>query len=243
MGSIRKDEEIIIGIHQPNFLPWLGYFYKITKSDIFVLLDNVQYTKNSFINRNKIKTSQGDHWLTVPVSFKFGDLIKDVTIDNNIDWRKKHLKTFELNYKKAPHFDEIYNFLERVYYKKEWIFLADFNIELIVEICCFLDMNKKFIKASSLNILGKSTDLLINIVKNLNGDIYLSGKGGQQYQDESKFNKENIKLIYSDFKHPVYRQLWGEFIENLSIIDILFNLGKESKIFLTKVDVTRVEDV
>ena len=82
----------IVAIHQPNFLPWIGYFYKIVKSDIFVFLDNVQYTKNSFINRNKIKTSQGEMWLTVPVSFSFGQLIRKVRINNLVDWQKKHLR-------------------------------------------------------------------------------------------------------------------------------------------------------
>ncbi len=121
---------MIVAIHQPNFWPWIAYFYKILRCDTFVFLDNVQYTKNSFINRNKIKTSQGYIWLTVPVSFNFGQKILEVKINNNTDWRKKHLKTLELNYKKAIFFEEIYEIIKEVYYKEEWLYLIDLNIDL-----------------------------------------------------------------------------------------------------------------
>jgi len=122
---------MIISIHQPNFLPWIGYFYKLVRSDIFVFLDNVQYTKNSFINRNRIKTPQGALWLTVPVTFKFGQLINEVRINNQTDWRKKHLKTLEMNYRKAKFFEEVFNRIKQIYYSKDWQNLCEFNVSLM----------------------------------------------------------------------------------------------------------------
>jgi len=219
---------MIITIHQPNFLPWIGYFYKILKCERFVFLDNVQYTKNSFINRNKIKTSQGELWLTVPVSFHFGQKIFEVKIDNSFDWRKKHLKTLELNYRKAPFFDEIYSLIEEVYYKDGWESISDLNIELILKICNYLNIEREFIRSSDLGVDGKATELLISIVKELNGKVYLSGFGGAKYQEERLFEEAGIKLVYYDFQHPIYNQLYGSFIPNLSIIDLLFNSGKLS---------------
>lgn len=220
--------KMIIGIHQPNFLPWLGYLYKIWKSDIFVFLDNVQYTKNSFINRNKIKTSLGSMWLTIPVSFKFGDLIKEVRISDKVDWRKKHLKTLEMNYKKARYFSEVFKLIKSVYYLKKWNYLIDLNIEIIKNISTFMNLDTKYIKASALNLEGESTELLVSIIKKLKGNIYLSGFGGKKYQEEELFKKNGIILVYYDFIHPFYEQLWGNFIPNLSIIDLVFNYGSKS---------------
>lgn len=219
---------MIVAIHQPNFLPWIGYFYKIHKADIFVLLDNVQFTKNSFQNRVKIKTSQGAQWLTLPVLHNFGQLTNEVRINNREGWKKKHLKTFELNYKKSPYFEVIYNMLKDIYLKKDWILMADFNKELINAICNFMEIKTKIVEASSLDVSGSSTDLLIDIIKKVGGTIYLSGRGGMKYQDEEKFKDNRIELIYTDFKHPIYPQLWGEFIEGLSIVDLLFNCGEGS---------------
>ncbi len=218
----------IVSIHQPNFVPWIGYFYKIVNCDVFVFLDNVQYTKNSFINRNKIKTPQRDRWLTVPVSFKFGQLINEVKINNNVQWRKKNLRTIEINYKKAPHYDAIYDLLKSACFRNEWELLTDLNIKLINTICQFLDLRVKTIRASTLGFNTSSTDLLIKIIKKLDGKIYLSGKGGANYQDEEKFKQNGISLLYTDFIGPIYPQLYGDFIPNLSIIDLLFNCGSES---------------
>lgn len=218
---------MIVAIHQPNFLPWIGFFYKILKSDIFVLLDIVQFSKNSYQNRVKIKIPQGALWLTVPVIHNFGQLTKDVKINNNEKWKDKHLKTLEMNYKRAPYFEIIYSMLKDIYHKKEWEFITDFNIELINTVCNFIEIKTKIVVASSLDVKGSSTDLLIDIVKKLGGTTYLSGKGGIKYQDEEKFKNNMISLIYTDFKHPIYPQLWGEFVEGLSILDLLFNCGSK----------------
>lgn len=213
----------IVSIHQPNFIPWLGYFYKIKKSDIFVFLDNVQFSKNSYQNRVKIKSSQGAIWLTVPVMQSFGQLTKDVKINNKEPWREKHLKTIEMNYKRSKYFKPVYEILNQVYYKKEWDLLTELNIEFINKISQYLSIETKTIRSSSLNVDGKSTDLLINIIKELHCFTYFSGKGAVNYQDEDKYKENDITLVYTDFRHPVYPQLWKEFVEGLSIIDMLFN--------------------
>lgn len=224
-----------VAIHQPNFLPWLGYFYKMAQCDVFVLLDNVQYTKNSFINRNRIKTPQEVMWLTVPVKIKgrFGQLINNVEIDNTVDWRRKHLGTLETNYRKAKFFEPIFQSLKTIYFMGDWNNLCELNIRLLEWTLSLLKLEKKLIRASDLNVEGESTQLLINIVKKLGGNIYLSGFGGAKYQEEELFKKAGVALTYYSFEHPVYPQLWVGFVPNLSIIDLLFNCGPESlKVFL-----------
>ncbi|WP_323720622.1 WbqC family protein [Acetomicrobium sp.] len=221
---------MIVGIHQPNFLPWLGYFYKIAQCDVFVLLDNVQYTKNSFINRNRIKTPRGADWLTVPVIIKgrFGQLIRDVEVNGTVDWRKKHLRTLEINYRKAKYFEPIFEGLMAIYLANDWENLCELNIRLLNWTLSILGLKKQLVLASSLHVDGESTQLLIDIIKKLGGHEYISGFGGAHYQEEELFEKAGIMLTYYDFKHPVYPQLWTGFIHNLSIIDLLFNCGSES---------------
>jgi len=133
------EKDMIVAIHQPNFLPWAGYFYKIAKSDIFVLLDNVQYSKNGFINRNKIKMPSGsDSWLTIPVkSSGLSELIKDVKISHNIDWRRKHLQTLEMSYKRAEFFNQLYEDIKNIYYETDWHNLCSLNISLLKHILTF----------------------------------------------------------------------------------------------------------
>jgi hypothetical protein len=180
------------------------------------------------MNRNKVKTPQGALWLTVPVSFEFGQLINEVKINNKTNWREKHLKTLEVNYKRANFFKNVFEIIKGIYYLKDWQNLSDFNISLIRAMLSYLGLNKPFVKSSTLDIQSKGTELLIQIVEKVGGDVYLSGFGGAKYQEEKLFKKEGIRLIYYDFTHPIYKQLWDDFIPNLSIIDLLFNMGPES---------------
>ena len=225
-----------VAIHQPNYLPWLGYFYKICQSDVFVFLDNVQYTKNNIINRNKIKTPQGAMWLTVGVLTKGhrGQLISEVEINNGVAWNKVHKKSIFQNYSKAAYFEKYSPFFEHIY-DSDWGKLADLNEALIKLICKLLGIKDiKFIRASELAVSGTETRLLMNICKEVGADTYLSGFGGKKYMDEKAFEQTGISLRYYDFKYPTYNQLWGEFIPNLSIIDLLFNEGDESVNILLK---------
>jgi len=148
-----------------------------------------------------------------------------VEINNEIPWRGTHWKTFKANYSKAPYFLDYKDKFESIY-QKEWESLADLNETLVKLICEILSIqNVKFIRASELGVCGKSTSLLINICKAVGGDTYLSGNGGKKYMEEELFEKEGIKLKYSEFQHPVYNQLFGDFVPNLSVIDFIFNEG------------------
>ncbi len=222
-----------IAIHQPNYLPWLGYFYKMAKCDIFVLLDNVQYEKNGPTNRVKIKNPQGGFWLTFSVNKKFPQIITEIEFANFKEDRKKHLKSIELNYCRTKYFDYLFPELKKIL-EEDWQYLANLNIELIELLKEKFGIKTKLEIASNYNFQGKRDELLIDICKKFNADVYLSGKGGQKYQDEEKFKTSGIKLEYTNFIHPVYPQLWGDFIPGLSAIDLLFNCGQESINFLLK---------
>ena len=218
---------MIISIHQPNFIPWLGLFYKIFRSDIFVILDDVQYTKNSFINRNKIKTPSGEQWLTVPVksSGNFGIMIKEIEIHSPETTFKKISGTLISNYKKAKHFDDIFSLLEPAI--KEASNLSILNEDIIRIFCDYFCINTQIVRASSLTRHElNSSDRLVHICNELHATTYLSGFGGKNYQDEQKFRVAGINCETYDFIHPQYPQLWGNFIPNLSALDFICNVGK-----------------
>jgi len=218
-----------VAIHQPNFIPWIGYFHKMANCDIFVILDSAQYEKNAFCNRTKIKTAQGGQWLTLPIETagKVQQRILEAKIQNPKTNLPKCIKTIELNYKRAEYFDYLFPELKEIL-KKDWQYLSELNIALIELIKDKLGIKTRLEIASNYNVSGKSTELLINISKIFNADVYLSGGGGEKYQDEKAYEESGIKLEYSDFIHPIYPQLWGEFIPNLSIIDLLFDCGPDS---------------
>lgn len=220
-----------VAIHQPNFLPWLGYFYKMAKCDVFILLDNVQYEKNGPTNRVKIKTPQGSLWLTLPIKRNFPQLIKEAELVNFTGQKENIIKALKLNYQKAEYFDFLFPELEEVL-KKDWKYLSELNMNLIKLIKEKLKIKTKLEVASDYEVVGKGTDLLVSLCRAFKADAYLSGKGAKKYQEEEKFKLAGIKLEYSDFIHPVYPQLWKDFIPGLSVIDLIFNCGPKSNDFL-----------
>ena len=228
---------MIVSIHQPNFLPWLGYFHKISESDIHVILDNVQFEKNSFTNRNRIKISSGCMWLTVPALTKgrFGDNIDNILIDPKVKWQEKMCKSIFLNYSRAPFFENYFGLLQQIL-KRPWEKLIDLNITLIKFLLGALKLESKLVYASTLKICEKKSDLVLAICKKLGATVYFSGALGKGYLVEKNFKDEGIKIVYQDYHHPVYRQLFGDFISHLSVIDILFNCGPESLSILKKED-------
>ena len=232
---------MIVAIHQPEHMPWLGFFDKVRQADIFVILDNVQFERNYFQNRNKIKTPQGWIWLTVPVltKGKSTQLIQDVQINNAVDWQSKLWKSIFYSYNKAPFFQKYSNFLKQIY-DKQWTYLADLNEEIIKHIIHELGIQVKILRASTLGVTGKGTDLLLQICQKLNADIYLSGISGKDYLEESKFAEQGIKVIYQEFYHPIYKQLYEPFIPGMSIIDLLFNYGDKSLDVLKGIGVERM---
>lgn len=215
-----------IAIHQPNFLPHTGFFKKLFLSDKFVILDDVQFARRSFTQRTLIKYENFAGWITVPVIKKgrYFQLIKDTEIDYEKDWTKKHIGTFYHYYRNSTYFYEIFELLKTLY-GKSFKFLVDFNLEGIKKIMDYLGIKKEFIFSSSLNIKSTKTDRIIEIMKRLNGDVYLSGEGGKRYIDFEKMGRNGIKVeFYPALKE--YRQLGLGFIPGLSIIDLMFNEGR-----------------
>ncbi len=222
---------MILSVHQPQYIPWLGYFDKIDKSDCFVFLDNVQYKPREFQNRNKIRTRDGWMWLTVPVISKgLGrQKISDVKIDNNYDWQRQHRNSLKAWYSKAEFFKDYFSFFEKAYNKK-WDKLKDLNICIIDYILKEFKINRPVYYESELGIATRGTDRIIEICKKLKADVYLSGTGGKNYLEEEKFPQAGIKLEYQDFIHPTYKQQYtgkdNIFLPNMSCIDLLFNEGQ-----------------
>lgn len=214
----------IISTHQPNYIPWLGYFYKIAESDIFVFLDDVQYSNHGMHNYHYIKTPQGPFRLKIPVIGSQGDIIYTILTRDELDWRDKHLKIITANYKRAKFFEEVFSdFYDLI--KCQYTNLATQNITIIKFFCGKLGIKTRFIEASSLKITSTREDRIIDICKILNGDVYNSGTGARSYQKEDDFNRKGIILKYCEFQPFEYPQQWGAFQSNVTIIDFLMNCG------------------
>lgn len=221
---------MIIGILQPGYLPWLGFFEQMYKSDVFVIYDDVQYDKEGWRNRNRIKTANGIQWLTVPVHMKLTEhpLIIEIRIDNTADWRKKHLASIKQNYAKAPFFTDYIHIFEDAY-SKGWEFLVDLDIYFIGKLAECLRMgSKNIIRSSCLDLKGDRIGRLINLCKLFGANTFYEGASGKKYIDENEFLSHGIKVEFQNYQHPVYSQLYGDFIPYLSIVDLLFNHGTES---------------
>jgi len=233
---------MILTAHQPMYLSWLGLFHKITISDVYVYLDNVQFEKNSFSNRNRIKSARESIWLTVPVLLEnhLKKTIKEIQIDNSKDWRKKHWKSIYLNYKKAHFFNKYADFFEDVY-KKEWHYLTELNEYMLKWFLKELGINVKYYKASELNFEGYKSDLVLDMCKKLGADLYIFGMLGKDYAEKEKFTKQGIKIYFQDYKHSLYPQLHGEFLSYMSTIDLLFNCGDKSLEILMQGNITKKE--
>lgn len=225
---------MVVAVHQPNYLPWLGYFKKALSCDVFVFLDHVQLPQGrSYVQRAKILNRGREQWLTAPV-VKSGlgkQRITDVRCDEGQDWRERHLRTLEAAYGRHPHFGETMAPLRRLLLSKGDS-LAEHNIALVQGIAGWLGAKCRFVRSSELECeeLTKS-DLLINIVKKLGGDAYLHGKGGLEYQEEGKFVAAGISLKFLGFEPFAYSQPGSsEFVPGLSVLDCLFSLGHEETV-------------
>lgn len=217
----------VIAIHQPNYLPWLGYFHKIAISDSFIFLDNVQFSKNSYTNRVKVLATQGPQWLTVPVSFHLGDPINNVA-PAVPDWPGRHLDLLRRCYEGAPAFRSVWaRFQDLLHRAVSAPHVAGINRTLIEGLCREFGVRCRFEAASDLPVEGKvSDDRLIALVRSLDPKgTYLSGKGGGAYQDPEKFRAAGLGFRYVTFEHPVYDQARVPFEPGLSVVDPLFRLG------------------
>jgi hypothetical protein len=218
---------IVCAIHQPNFFPWLGYFDKVSRAEKFILLDDVAYPKSgsgagSWCNRVKINIQSADKWIGCPIRRESGiQLIKNIKIDDSQPWRKKLLRTLELNYKRSPNFLAIMPQLEAlVLYPTDS--LTAFNINAIKNISHLLKCDTDFILQSALNVSGQSTALLVNLTKAVGANAYLCGSGATSYQEDHLFAENSLELIYQNFMPKPYGDA-HKFIPGLSVIDYLMN--------------------
>ena len=226
---------MIASIHQPNYLPWLGYFNKIVRSDVFVIFDDVQFPigkKGFFGNRNQIKTNSGQLWLTVPVLDRSKcKNFNEIKINYN-GWNEKHVKNIENFYRKSPYFDLYYEDIKNLLLQ-EYDNFSELSTKLITYFMNVLDINTKIMHSSEIckDVDLTGMDKIFYILEQLKADTYISsdGPGSRRYIKEEDFNDKNIKLIWQNFEHPTYKQMHGDFISHLSIIDLLFNCGDKSK--------------
>lgn len=231
----QKETGKTIGILQPGYLPWLGFFEQLSASDIFVIYDDVQYDKHGWRNRNRIKTVSGAQWLTVPVKVNFSQhpLITDIKINHRENWQKKHFLSIKQNYSKAPFF-QTYIDLFAGAYDRNWEYLIDLDLYFIFELSkCLGIPTEKIVRSSSLGVSGDRLTRLLSLCKLFHADIFYEGASGKNYLEEVKFQEAGITISYQEYNHPIYNQLYGEFIPNLSTIDLLFNHGPESLAILS----------
>ncbi len=227
-----SEKSIKCAIMQPTYNPWIGYFDLMDKVDVFVYLDNVQLVKRSWHVRNRIKTPQGELFLTIPIKkqkSRKDSLIKDALLNDEENWRYKHLKSIEINYKKAKYFDIVFPFLEGII-DNNIKYLGDFNINMIEKIKYAIGINTQTLRSSDIPFIkGKRDSLLAKICKYLNANIYISPQGSSIYIERDnpggEIVKHGIELFYHNYEHPVYNQLYGKFIPYMGIIDLLFNEG------------------
>lgn len=225
---------VVLSAHQPAYLPWLGYFDKIARADVFVFLDTVQFEKNSFINRNKIKTAQGPQWLTIPVRVK-GHIqasLRETLTDDMQPWRSKHLKSLEMNYRKAPRFRECFPIIEQLLATPESN-LAELCWQQLRFWVTEFRMNTRMVRASELPITSRKSQLILDLCQHFGAEKYLSGALGKNYLDEDRFAASGIAIEYQDFQHPTYPQLWGNFEPYMGIVDYWMNCGSDIHPVLT----------
>ena len=222
---------MIVSIHQPNYIPWLGFFHKLLLSDTYVVFDDVQFPRGKdYTNRNQIKTNNGKMWLTASVLGKKELKPWNQIEINNNGWKEKHLNNIESFYKKTPYFKSYFLFLKRIYETNHKL-LLDFNLDLIIFFLGCLNKECNIVLSSDIKTKLTGLDKILYILKNQNTTKYISGdgEGSKRYINEQLFKDNNIELVWQNYKHPTYNQLYGEFIPYLSILDLLFNEGPKSK--------------
>ena len=221
---------MIAVVHQPEFVPWLGFFERLTVCDVCIILDHAQFQKRGFINRNRIKTDRGPVWLTIPIVHEDSmKPINEVRIQAGTGWQKKQWRRLEAYYRHAPHFKEYASPLKDIM-DREWGFIAPLDVALIRYCMVVLKIDIPIKLSSELRIEGKSSEMLVHICQSVGADTYLSGIGGKRYMDFDTFERNAIKVMFQEFVHPEYPQQFSQipFVPSLSILDLLFNCGEKS---------------
>jgi len=222
-----------IVILQPNYIPWKGYFHLIKEADCFVFLDHVQYSKRDWRNRNRIKTCEGVKWITIPTISNRNSRINQVCIDNKTRWNVKHFNQIYHNYHKTPYFKDFYSFIEEVYLKENWLSLSEFNQCLIKKISRYLHIYTSFYKSSDFQLPQEKNSMLIGLVQELGGTNYVSGPKAESYLKLDQFQKAGIEVNFFKYPdYPEYPQMWKDFEHQVSILDLMFNIGPNSGDFI-----------
>jgi hypothetical protein len=221
-----------IAISQSNYIPWKGYFDLIGRVDEFVLYDDMQFTKNDWRNRNMIKTPRGTEWISIPVGHNIRRRICDVELPDN-QWRQKHWKTFEYNYSRAPHFQEVAALLAPIYLAGQHTHLSALNREVITTVCAYLGIRTKISSSRDYQLPAGKSERLAAICTQAGATEYISGPAAQDYLDKGVFDRGGIKVTWFSYEgYPEYPQLWGKFIHNVSVVDLLFNCGHEASRYM-----------
>ncbi|GAA4337549.1 WbqC family protein [Variovorax defluvii] len=219
-----------IAIVQSNYIPWKGYFDLIACVDEFILFDDMQYTRRDWRNRNQIKTPQGLQWLTVPVRVKgkYFQTIRDTELDGQ-EWASAHWKALVQNYRRAPHFEAVAEWLEPLYLGPQETLLSRLNRRLIESICRYLGIDTPVRNSWDYRLHEGKTERLAHLCRQAGGQEYVSGPAAREYIDEQVFKDMDIRVSWFDYAgYPEYPQLWGAFAHNVSILDLLFNCGPEA---------------
>jgi len=230
----------IVTAHQPTYLPWIGLFHKIAMADVFVLFDGVQYQIRDWNNRNRIRTADGTLWLTVPVFRKnhYDLKLKDVRINNDLPWRRKHWRSIVGAYRNGLFFARYADFFEDVY-KRDWVLLSELNEHILLHLLDEFGIKVRYERASDMTLEGVKSDLVMGMCKRLNADLYMFGEQGQDYADVAAFHREGIRVCFQKYEHPTYSQVYPGFISHLSVIDLLMNCGPQSLGILMSGNVSR----
>jgi len=231
---------VILTAHQPVYLPWLGLFHKIALADMFMSFNQVQYQPKDWNNRNRIKTQQGPIWLSVPVLRKgyLDKTISDIEINNGEPWARKHWKSIELSYSKSPFFKQYADFFQQIYARK-WERLVDLNEAMLVGFLEILGIDVPVRSAAEWKFEGEKSDLVLDMCRQVGASEYIFGAMGRDYADTGAFDTAGIKIHFQDYAHPVYPQLHGDFVSHLSVVDLLFNCGNESRDILMSGNISR----
>lgn len=232
-----------IVVLQPGYIPWLGFFDQMRRCDLFIVYDDVQYTRRDWRSRNRIKSRNGSLWLTVPVlnRGKATQLIHEARIDYSHNWVRKHLGSISASYASAPFFPVLFPQLQAILEKRHQL-LLELDMDLIMLIRRWLRIEVPLEYSSKLGVGGSRSERLLRICKHVGASRYLTGDAAKDYLEVEKFKAAGIEVIYHGYRHPVYKQLHGEFIPYLSVIDLLMNHGTEGAAILAGEQTTEVTD-
>jgi hypothetical protein len=235
---------MILTAHQPVYLPWLGLFHKIALAESFCVFDIVQYQKKDYNNRNRIKTHTGPIWLTVPVESKnhLQTKICDIKIVHD-GWAKKHARSIRLSYQKAPFFAHYIDVIEEHLLQRNYDYLTDLNTEMLRMFLDLLGIEIGIVKASDFEFSGIKSDLVLDMCIKLKATKYIFGELGKNYADIEEFSKSGVKVYFQKYIHPSYSQINGAFVPFMSVIDLLFNVGPESKNVIMHGNAGMVDDL